>query len=100
MHFKGLFDVDLFGMKIVCKGSYDFMLTKIDYKRVHIIEKNLIFDKTFSDSDWNIHFSNIFRCTIESRMRFFQYKILLRIIPTNKYILASLAIQISAGFVC
>ena len=77
---------DLFGMKKVYKRSYDLMLTKVDYKRGHTIKWNLIFDKTILDSDWNIYFSNIFRCTIESKMRSFQYKILLRVIPTNKYL--------------
>ena len=77
---------DLVGMKKVCKGSYDLMITKVDYKRGHTLKWNLIFDKTILDSDWNIYFSNIFRCTIESKMRSFQYKILLRVIPTNKYL--------------
>ena len=39
--------MDLFGMKRVCKGSYDLMLTKVDYKRVHTLKWNLIFDKVF-----------------------------------------------------
>ena len=29
---------DLFGMKKVCKGSYDLMLTKVDYKRGYTIK--------------------------------------------------------------
>ena len=35
---------------------------------------------------WPKYYSLNFQCTIGSKMRAFQYKILLRVIPTNKYL--------------
>ena len=70
----------------VCKNTYQTMVSKLDFQRMHTEKWNITFRKVISNFDWEYYYSIIFKCTIDTKMRSFQYRLLLRAIVTNKYL--------------
>ena len=78
--------VSLLKMKKVCKETYTKFLEDKTCCRPHTTKWSNILNKSIEASDWEAIYSVNFKCTIESKMRSFQYRLLLRIIPTNKFL--------------
>ena len=70
----------------VCKNTYQTMVSKLGFQRMHTEKWNITFRKVISIFDWEYYYSIIFKCTIDIKMRSFQYRLLLRAIVTNKYL--------------
>ena len=70
----------------VCRAIYPKMLNTIEINRGHEAKWNSILQKDIDEMIWSNSYGSIFKCTIDSRMRSFQYSILLRTLPTNKYL--------------
>ena len=76
----------LLKMGKVCKDSYSYMLSKNCKHRSHETKWQQVLQPYTRSLSWHQYYSCNFECTVDSKMRAFQYKILLRIIPTNKYL--------------
>ena len=76
----------LLKMRKVCKESYSYMLSKNFKHRSHETKWCQVLQPYTVLFPWHKYYSMNFQCTLDSKMRAFQYKILLRIIPTNKYL--------------
>ena len=77
---------ELLAMPKVCKGIYWKLVNAMIIKR-NIADKWASYFKTqFTMEDISEYFTLNFRCTIESKMRSFQYKLLQRFITTNKFL--------------
>ena len=76
----------LLKMRKVCKESYSYMLSKDCKHRSHESKWCQVLQTHTRSFPWHEYYSCNFQCTVDSKMRAFQYKILLRIIPTNKYL--------------
>ena len=68
----------------VCKGTYVKFQQGKHFQRSHKQKWANILNKDINEELWCKLFSSNFRCTIESKLRSFQYQILLRSLPTNK----------------
>ena len=77
---------DLLAMEKVCRGTY-WTLINMNTSERKINEKwGLCLNKTIEASSFNAYYSIPFTCTIEAKLRSFQYKILQRILPTKKFL--------------
>ena len=76
----------LLKMNKVCQETYKHMLHKNSRQRSHETKWGQIFQCPPDMLPWRKYYSLNFNCTIDSKMRAFQYRLLLRIIPTNKYL--------------
>ena len=76
----------LLKMSKVCRQSYANMLIKYCTHRSHEVKWLHVLQDHVTQLPWPSYYSVNFQCTIDSRMRAFQYKILSRILPTNKYL--------------
>ena len=76
----------LLKMHKVCKETYSYMLRNNPRQRSHEAKWSQILQCQLETLPWKEYYSLNFHCTIDSKMRAFQYKLLLRIIPNNKYL--------------
>ena len=76
----------LLKMNKICKVTYLKFLDNVQIYRSHITKWQTILQEEIDNEMWQAFYSVNFACTIESKMRAFQYRILMRIIPTNKYL--------------
>ena len=77
---------NLLNMKKVCRSVYTGLNQKSIFRRSHTEKWNDIIGEDLDQNTWSNYYCQNFICTIESQMRSFQYSILLRNIPTNKYL--------------
>ena len=73
-------------MPKVCKGTYWKLISTLDLKRNIANKWSEHLGKQFTNEDMRDFFTLNFQCTIENKMRSFQYKILQRILTTNKFL--------------
>ena len=73
-------------MPKVCKGTYWKLISTLDLKRNIANKWSEHLEKQITKEDMRDFFTLNFQCTIESKMRSFQYKILQRILTTNKFL--------------
>ena len=78
---------NLLKMPKICKGVYQKFLEKEQVIRPHKQKWSLALTENIQEEDWEYFYKSNFQCTIDSKLRSFQYKVLLRAIPTNKYLL-------------
>ena len=77
---------ELLAMPKVCKGTYWKLISTSDLSRNIANKWSEHLGKQFTNEDMRDFFTLNFQCTIESKMRSFQYKILQRILTTNKFL--------------
>ena len=77
---------ELLQMTRVCKGAYWKLIASTEIKRNHISKWSQDLNTTITSEDMSEYFSINFKCTVEVKMRSFQYKILHRVLPTNKFL--------------
>ena len=87
-------------MDKVCKVTYRYMLQNKSKQRSHEAKWSQILLCEQDSLPWSDYYSLNFHCTIDSKMRAFQYKILLRIIPTNKYLKVCNIIENDSCYFC
>jgi len=73
-------------MPKVCRGTYWKLIQNIKVQRGHCQKWSKILNEEIRENEWEAIFSANFQCTIDSKMRAFQYQILLRSITTNKFL--------------
>ena len=62
-------------------------------KQIHNISKtveikpNKKWEESFHDINWKKTYNTIIKCTIDTNIRYFQYKFLMRILPSNRFLL-------------
>ena len=78
--------VGLLKMTKVCREIYRKLMKNKICHRSHTAKWSSILNESIEDSEWEAIYSVNFKCTIESKMRSFQYRLLLRIIPTNRFL--------------
>ena len=71
-------------MPKVCKGTYWKLISTLVIKRNAADKWSEYFETQFTKEDMSDYFTLNFQCTIESKMRSFQYKILQCFLTTNK----------------
>ena len=76
----------LLKMGKVCRQPYSNMLSKKCTHRSHEIKWLHVLQNHVTQLPWPSYYSVNFQCTTDIRMRAFQYKILSRILQTNKYL--------------
>ena len=81
---KGL--QELLNMRQVCNEAYWKFMGKIKPKRNFLNKWSEYFQTHITEDEMKEFFKINFQCTNESRMRSFQYKILQRILTTNKFL--------------
>ena len=60
--------------------------SRAEYNRGHEEKWAVILNKNLDTNMWSEIYLNNFRCCVDSSMRAFQYSILLRTVPTNKFL--------------
>ena len=60
--------------------------SRAKYNRGHEEKWAVILNKNLNTNMWSESYLNNFRCCVDSSMRAFQYSILLRTVPTNKFV--------------
>ena len=56
-------------------------------KKLTVIKPQQKWEETFNVSDWKYIYSANMKCTINTKFRNFQYKYIMRILPTNEFLL-------------
>ena len=69
-----------------CKGTYWKQIETVDPKRNHRLKWSENLQIPISEESMSEYYSINFECTVESKLRSFQYKILQRILTTNKFL--------------
>ena len=77
---------DLLQMKKCCKGTYWKFIDTVSVKRNHRSKWSESLQTPISEEVMSEYYSLNFQCTVETRLRSFQYKILQRILTTNKFL--------------
>ena len=72
-------------LKKVCQGTY-WKYFDEPKTRTHIQKWNNVLNLNLSLEDWSELYLINYKCSYESKMRYFQYKILMRTLTTNKYL--------------
>ena len=90
----------LLKMHKVCNVTYRHMLENNSRQRSHEAKWCQILQCQHDSFPWSDYYSLNFQCTIDSKMRAFQYKVLLRIIPTNKYLKVCKIVENDSGYFC
>ena len=72
--------------KQTSKWVYQKLRTLNKYNRGHEIKWAEILGREISESDWSKYYRNNFQSVIETSLRDFQYQILTRSIPTNRFL--------------
>ena len=73
-------------MSKICKEVYWNLVDNFEVTRPHIQKWSDIISEDLDSQSWSSFFSVNFQCPMEVKMRAFQYQILMRSIPTNKYL--------------
>ena len=68
------------------KWDYQKLLTLKKYNRGHEIRWAETLEKEISESNWSKYYQNNCLSVIETSLRDFQYQILTRSIPTNRFL--------------
>ena len=71
-------------------------MEKQDFCSVNLIKWNLIFD----DIDWSKVFEKCCKTTIDCKLKWLQYRILYRVIPTNRYLFIRKIVDSSICDIC
>ena len=69
-----------------CKGVYWRLIETVEVKRNHRFKWQETLQMELSKETMSKYFSINFQCTVESRLRSFQYKILQRCLTTNQFL--------------
>ena len=78
--------VNLLKLQKTCRGVYQTFLKKLQVTRPNKQKWALVLGEDFNEGIWEHFYSVNFQSTIDSKLRSFQYKLLHRAIPTNKYL--------------
>ena len=77
---------NLLQQKQVSKWAYKKMRSLANYSRGHELKWAEILEKEIDKSEWTKYYQNNYLSVIEASLRAFQYNILLRTIPTQKFL--------------
>ena len=77
---------EICNMKKVCRGTYWNMISLVKVQRNHILKWSEKLQIQLTQEDMSEYYSLNFGCTVESEMRSFQYKILHRVLTTNRFL--------------
>ena len=80
----GILVKDICSKKKVLKSTYTAIIKKIPYEIKAKIKWTDSFKKQFENNEWHNIFTLPKKTTLDSQTRIFQYKILHKILPTNK----------------
>ena len=76
----------LLGMDKVCRNTYQKLIKNKINCRNHRQKWEHAIGMNLTDQQWGIIYGKNFEATVESRMRAFQYKILMRTLTTKRYL--------------
>ena len=69
-----------------CKWTYWKLVETVSVKRNHRLKWSENLQLPISEEDMSEYYSINFQCTVETKLRSFQFKILQRILTTNKFL--------------
>ena len=84
----------------VCKFVYHNMIGALEFERGHEEIWKMAINLEIDQPRWKILYNNNYQSCIESSLRAFKYSILLRTLPTNKYLFMCKLIETQAYYFC
>ena len=84
----------------VCKFVYHKMIGALEFERGHEEKWKTAINLEIDQPRWKIFYNNNYESCIESSLRAFKYSILLRTLPTNKYLFKCKLIETQVCYFC